>query len=169
MIKDHSDDDIVILIFDVSNMNVGFRYREFMVDPYSVIDDEVQKHQIISGLSEPIDNARLPKSIYNSQPNGNKLFDGYCVYIHIEEKPKEEISNPLFFEARLIGNELVPTLYWCISDRQLFTRLLTQLYARDFLTFEISTNVLDSEIDYFCFDDESEYREMILIRSLMIS
>jgi hypothetical protein len=85
--------------------------------------------QVIEGYSEAINNQELlTKSVYERQPNFNKLFDGTRIYIYFKEEKKEEKFPYLKpHNLRIYYNkngDFHNCLIWKIDDRSFFTRLV---------------------------------------------
>ena len=152
----------------ITKENVGFLYKQRKVYPTDSLNKEFKTEQAISGFSEPVDNSNLQVSIYLRQPNANKIFEGRSIYVHIVEEPPHPHLPPFMLDTRYFKEELTITLYWRVSDRSLFTRLVSQLSLKPYLTIELTTSLEDDAFAKHCEDPSLELPKLIDVTGLWL-
>ena len=158
----------VKLRLTITKENVGFLYRQRKIYPSDSLNKEYKTEQIISGFSEPVDNSNLPASVYRRQPNANKIFEGQNIYVHIIEEPPHPYLPPFLLHTRYFKEELTITLHWKVSDRSLFTRLVSQLTLKPSLTIELTTSLEDDVFAKHCEDPSLELPKLMGVTSLWL-
>ncbi len=177
-----SDDDIQVKVdnnvvlhmtavrlkFKITKENVGFQFSQKRVNPFDVLNKELKTEQVISGYSEPVDNATLPTVVYKRQPFANKLFEGTSLYIHFVEGQASQTLYPFYVHNYYVKDKLSTTIDWKISDRSFFTRLVNLLAVKPFLTLEVTTDLEDKEFKKYCEDSSLKLPNVIGVTSLIL-
>jgi len=159
----------VRLKFKITKDKVGFCFSQKRSNPFDILNEELKTEQIISGFSEPVDNSTFPAIVYKRQPFANKLFEGVSLFIEIVEQPKNQITYPFYLRTRYHKDELKISLNWQIDDRSLFTRLVSQLSSRPFLTLSVTTSIEDKDFEKYSLDSSLQLPKSMIIRQLTLS
>jgi hypothetical protein len=125
--------------------------------------------QMLSGVSEPIDNSLLPIRVFNRQPLFNQLFTSKEIHVNIVEKAPNEELSPFWIYIDYYRKKPSITLHWHVSDRSLFTRLISQLATREFLKIQITTDKNDSDFEPYTLDHSLELPKFIRIKDLSLT
>lgn len=158
----------VKLRLTITKENVGFLYRQRKIYPNDSLNKEYKTEQVISGFSEPVDNSNLSPSVYRRQPNANKVFEGQHIYVHIFEEAPHPHLPPFLLHTRYFKEKLTITFDWRVSDRSLFTRLVSQLSFKPYLTIELTTSLEDDVFAKHCEDPSLELPKLMGVTSLWL-
>lgn len=154
--------------FKITKENVAFQFTQKRVNPFDVLNNELKTEQVISGYSEPVDNATLPPVVYKRQPFANKLFEGLSLYINFVEGQASQTQYPFYIHNHYVKDRLSTTLDWKISDRSFFTRLVNLLAVKPFLTVEVTTDLEDKKFKKYCEDPSLKLPKVIGVTSLIL-
>jgi hypothetical protein len=158
----------VKLRLTITKENVGFLYKQRKIYPTDPLNKEYKTEQAISGFSEPVDNSNLPPSVFRRQPHANKIFEGRRIYVHIIEKPAHPYLSPFALHTSYFKEKLTIRLQWEVSDRSLFTRLVSQLSFKPYLTIELTTSLEDDAFAKHCEDPSLELPGLMGVTGLWL-
>ena len=175
-LKVHFGNSVVVhymcarLCINLKSSNVKFSFRQKPNDPFSVYSHrDMLTEQMLSGVSEPIDNSLLPIRVFNRQPLFNQLFTSKEIHVNIVEKAPNEELSPFWIYIDYYRKKPSITLHWHVSDRSLFTRLISQLATREFLKIQITTDKNDSDFEPYTLDHSLELPKFIRIKDLSLT
>jgi hypothetical protein len=175
-LKVHFGNSVVVhymcarLCIKIKSSNVNFSFRQKPIDPFSIYSHkDMLIEQMLSGVSEPVDNSLLPIRVFNRQPLFNQLFTGKEILVNIVEKAPKEDMSPFWIHIDYYRNKPSITLNWHVSDRSFFTRLISQLSTREFLKIQITTDKNDSDFEPYTLDPSLELQKFIRIKDLFLT